>query len=68
MKINPLLDARSLTDYRPNCVIENSIMKSLNVTNNRDFKNSLMSNGVNITAKQNQDIIDQLKQLHSQTY
>ena len=67
MKINPLLDARTLTDYRPNCVIEESVKSMLSVTNNRDFKTSLMANGKTITESQNNSIVNKLKQLHSQT-
>lgn len=64
-KINPILDARSLTDYRPDCVIEQNYMKRLNVSNNRDFKNALMNNGTQMMISNSKTIAAQMAALHS---
>lgn len=62
-KINPVLNSRQLTDYRSDCEVENEYMNKLNVTNSRDFKTSLISNGANLLVTQNQIIVDSLKKL-----
>lgn len=62
-KFNPTLSARELTDYRSDCVVENEYMNKLNVSNSRDFKTALMTNGGNILANQNKTIIELLKNL-----
>lgn len=62
-KINPVLQQRSLTEYRSDCVVENEYMNKLNVSNSRDFKSRLMSNGGNLLATQNQTIVNSLKNL-----
>lgn len=62
-KINPVLQQRTLTEYRSDCVVENEYMNKLNVNNSRDFKSRLMSNGDNLMTSQNQTIVNSLKNL-----
>lgn len=62
-KINPLLNARSLTNYSPACQVDLDMMKQFGVQNTRDFKIALMNNGANVIASQNQMISGQLASL-----
>jgi hypothetical protein len=62
-RINPVLDARSLTDYSPACVQDEMFMQQLKIQNTRDFKNALMSNGEQIMQLNSQLIQNQLNSL-----
>lgn len=62
-RINPLLQSRSITEYRSDCIVENEYMNKLNVNNSRDFKSMLMSNGDTLLTNQNQTIVNSLKNL-----
>lgn len=62
-RINPLLNARSLTNYQPSCIVDENLMKNVGAQNTRDFKMALMNNGTNIIAKQNQMITTEMASL-----
>jgi aspartate 1-decarboxylase len=62
-RINAVLDARSLTNYRQSCIVDEDLMKNVGAQNSRDFKIALMNNGTNIIAKQNQMITTEMASL-----
>lgn len=62
-RINPILNARSLTNYGQACQNDSDLMKQLGTQNTRDFKIALMNNGANIIANQNQMITNQIQSM-----
>lgn len=51
-KINPTLDSRYITNWQNSCDVEQQYMNELKVTNSRDYKTSLQSNGERILQNQ----------------
>lgn len=62
-RINAVLDARSLTNYRQSCIVDEDLMKNVGAQNTRDFKIALMNNGTNIIANQNKMITTEIASL-----
>lgn len=57
-KINALLDARSLTDYRQNCVIEEEYKSKFKVTSNKELKDFFMAKGKEVYTTQTVNVMN----------
>lgn len=55
-RINPVLDARHLTDFSPACVQEEKYMRQLNLKDSRELKMALMNNGTQLLQNDAQRI------------
>lgn len=55
-KINPTLDSRYITNWLNSCDVEQTFMDQLKVTNSRDYKIKLQSNGEQIIQNQSKSI------------
>lgn len=55
-KINPTLDSRYITNWLNACDVEQTYMDKFKVTNSRDYKTMLQSNGEEILQNQSRSI------------
>lgn len=62
-RINPVLDARHLTDFSPACVQEEKYMKQMNLKDSRELKVALMNNGAQLLQNDSKRIEQTIESL-----